>query len=71
MRQHLNYNWKFIRGFKEEYLKSLPKEARDVNIPHNAVDVPYNYFDENDYQDLFTYKKVFDTSDGLFIQSIS
>ena len=60
MKQSLNYNWKFLPDFKDEYLKSLPKEARDINIPHNAFDLPYNYFSESDYQRVVTYEKRFD-----------
>lgn len=61
MKQSLNYSWSFIKGFKEEYLTKLDKNiAEEVNIPHNAVEMPYNYFSEEDYQGLFTYEKVFD-----------
>ena len=61
MKQSLNYSWAFIKGFKEDYLAKLDKNiAEEVNIPHNAVEMPYNYFSEEDYQGLFTYEKVFD-----------
>ena len=51
MKQSLNFGWLFSRGsFKQE----------DVNIPHNAVEVPYNYFSEKIYQDVFKYEKNFD-----------
>ena len=60
MKQPINFSWKFIPNFKSEYLKSLPKEAKEVNLPHNAVEVPYNYFDESSYQIVSTYEKYFD-----------
>ena len=60
MKQPINFNWKFIPDFKNEYLTELPKEAKEINIPHNAVEVPYNYFDESSYQILSTYEKEFD-----------
>lgn len=61
MKQSLNYSWSFIKGFKEDYLTSIDKNtAEEVNIPHNAVEMPYNYFSEEDYQGLFTYEKHFD-----------
>ncbi len=60
MKQSINFNWKFIPNFKDEYLKTLPKEVEIVNIPHNAVDVKYNYFDEHSYQIISTYEKYFD-----------
>lgn len=35
-------------------------EGRDrVRLPHNAVDLPFNYFDEKVYQRPFTYEKTF------------
>ena len=35
-------------------------EARDrVRLPHNAVDLPFSYFDERAYQRPFTYEKTF------------
>ena len=36
-------------------------EGRDmVRLPHNAVDLPFSYFDEKVYQRSFTYEKTFD-----------
>lgn len=58
MRRSLNYGWKFSRDYKEEYLKSF--NGQEIDIPHNAVDVPYNYFSVNSYQILSTYEKIFD-----------
>ena len=61
MKQSLNFSWSFIKGFKEDYLTRIDKNtAEEVNIPHNAVEMPYNYFSEEDYQGLFTYEKLFD-----------
>jgi beta-galactosidase len=38
-------------------------EGRDVvRLPHNAVDLPFSYFDEKVYQRAFTYEKTFDAS---------
>ena len=65
MRQQLNFSWKFVNDFKEEYLANLPSSAKEVNIPHNPVDVPYNYFHEDIYQKIFTYEKVFDVEGEL------
>ena len=60
MKQSINFNWKFIPNYQDEYLKSLPKDAQKVDLPHNAVEVPYNYFDEKSYQIVSTYEKIFD-----------
>ncbi len=38
-------------------------EGRDiVRLPHNAVDLPFSYFDEKVYQRSFTYEKTFDAN---------
>lgn len=60
MKTNLNFNWKYIPGFKEEYLSQLPSEATVVDIPHSPTIVKENYFSENDYQGIFTYEKIFD-----------
>ena len=61
MKQSLNFSWSFIKGFEEAYLTQLDKsKAIEVNVPHNAVEIPYNYFSEKIYQGLFTYEKLFD-----------
>ena len=65
MKQPLNFGWSFVDHFKEEYLKALPKEKIEIDIPHNPVNVPYNYFNELDYQKVFTYEKVFDVEDDI------
>ena len=61
MKSSLNFNWKFIPSFENAFLNKLPKEAIDINLPHNAFEVPYNYFNERDYQGIVTYEKIFDT----------
>ena len=61
MKQSLNFSWSFIKGFDQSYLTKLDnKLVSEVNIPHNPVEIPYNYFSEKIYQDLFTYEKTFD-----------
>ena len=60
MRKNLNYDWQFIPDFKEEYItaKNIAGTHR-VNIPHTVRELPYNYFDEESYQIVSTYLKVF------------
>ena len=65
MKQLLNFGWSFVNGYQESYLKALPENKETVDIPHSAVKVPYNYFNELDYQKLFTYEKIFDVEDDL------
>ena len=59
MRVSLNYNWRFVPDFKNEFLKEI-KGGEIVNIPHTVKEVPYNYFSELDYQIVSTYEKKFD-----------
>jgi beta-galactosidase len=69
VKQSLNYDWKFSAGFDSSYLKALPAAAKQVDIPHAPVVVRENDFNEEDYQGLFTYEKVFDVpldTDHLF-----
>ena len=65
MRQPLNFGWSFIDDYKEDYLEKLPENKTTIDIPHSAIKVPYNYFNELDYQHLFTYEKIFDLEEQL------
>ena len=65
MKQPLNFGWSFIDDYKEEYLEKLPDNKQEIDIPHSVIKVPYNYFNELDYQHLFTYEKIFDVEDEL------
>ena len=60
MKQALNFDWGFLPYFKDEFINKINvEEIERVNIPHNPVEVPYNYFSEEDYQKIFTYEKFF------------
>jgi beta-galactosidase len=59
MRSHTDFNdgWIFHEGFAGTLTTQLaPGEA--VRLPHNAVELPFSYFDERTYQRVFTYQKV-------------
>ena len=71
MKQSLCFAWKYFPDYREEYLKELPKDALSIDIPHNIQDVPYNYFDEHDYQKVVTYEKVFDVLDKDVLKKVS
>ena len=58
MKQSLNFDWLFIDENKKNNFKNYSPEK--VNIPHNPVEVPYNYFNEKIYQGIFIYEKHFD-----------
>ena len=64
MKQSLNFEWSFIKGFDESFLEEFNKKRSEiVNIPHNPVEIPYNYFSEKIYQGLFSYEKLFNVDD--------
>ena len=55
----LNYNWLFSRFAQEDIMKNFSDVAgfEVVDLPHNAIDVPYHNFDVTMMQGTFTYKK--------------
>ena len=57
MRQALNFNWSFTPNFKSEYVNNISSNALLVDIPHNMVDFPFNYFDEKSFDSVGTYSK--------------
>ena len=52
-----NESWIFHEGFTPALAQAL-SAGRAVSLPHNAVEMPFNYFDEKCYQRPFTYQKV-------------
>ena len=65
MKQAINFDWQFVPDYKDEYLNKLPNSSVRINIPHCAKEVPYNYFNEKDYQFISTYEKVFDIEENI------
>ena len=65
MKQALNFHWQFMPDYKDEYLNNLPNSSQIINIPHCAKEVPYNYFNEKDYQFVSTYQKLFDVEEDI------
>lgn len=57
--ENFNANWVFRDGFEPARVHAL-QPGETVRLPHSAVELPYNYFDETDYQKPFTYQKQFD-----------
>lgn len=57
----LNYDW-FFKENAEECDKNIGyiEGFNIVNIPHSNKEMPYNYFDLNDYKIVSSYKKQFD-----------
>ena len=57
----LNFNWKYADHFTEEMLRPGYADAQfeHVDIPHTNKELPYNYFNEKDYQFVCCYRKTF------------
>ena len=65
-----NDNWIFHDGFSPA-LEAAPAPGRAVSLPHNAVDLPFSYFDEKAYQRAFTYQKSFDADPSWAGQEVA
>ncbi|MGV3551596.1 glycoside hydrolase family 2 protein [Rhizobium sp.] len=57
--ESFNGNWTFRHGFEAGAVGRV-QDGEAVRLPHSAVELPYNYFDETEYQKPFTYQKRFD-----------
>ncbi|KQU88522.1 beta-D-galactosidase [Ensifer sp. Root31] len=57
--ENFNADWVFRNGFEPAHVQAL-QPGETVRLPHSAVELPYNYFDETDYQKPFTYQKRLD-----------
>ena len=57
--RQFNKNWIFSEGFEADAVRQM-REGEVVRLPHNAVDLPLNYFDEGIYQREFCYQKILD-----------
>lgn len=68
--ESFNGDWIFAEGFEESRIPSLQQGER-VRLPHNAVDLPYNYLDETSYQKPFTYQKILRWEDGFEGREVS
>lgn len=54
------WGWRFALGHEETDATKVRPEAAEVDLPHNAVPLPYNCFDEHSYRRDFSYWKEFD-----------
>ena len=65
-----NDGWMFHQGFSTALTTALaPGEA--VSLPHNAVELPFSYFDERTCQHAFTYQKAFDADPAWGDQEVT
>lgn len=65
MKESLNFGWKFTPDFEPDYLLNGLKNFENVDIPHTMKEVPYNYFNELDYQMVGSYEKTFDVGQNI------
>jgi beta-galactosidase len=65
-----NGNWIFAEGFAEDRVHEL-QIGETVRLPHTALELPYNYFDETRYQKAFTYQKVIAWENGFAGKEVS
>lgn len=65
----LNTGWIFRAGFDPAWI-TLPLPGGTVRLPHNAVDLPWNYGDEKTYQQPFTYQRIFHWEDRFAGQEV-
>ena len=58
-RVYLNEGWKFTENFSVNlfYPGINDSELKEVRFPHTCKELPYNYFDENDYQMVCGYRR--------------
>ena len=59
-RYYLNNQWKFGEAYTEDMKKTTydDSQMQEVRIPHTCKELPFHYFDENDYQMLCGYRKI-------------
>jgi len=68
--ESFNGNWIFAEGFDPSATDRL-LTGETIRLPHTAVELPYNYFDETIYQKAFTYQKVLVWEDGFEAREVS
>lgn len=58
-RVYLNEEWRFTEKFSENLCAPCVEECelKEVRFPHTCKELPYNYFDENEYQMVCGYRR--------------
>lgn len=59
-RVYLNEGWKFTENFSDDLLSFGIDDGRleAVRLPHTCRELPYNYFDEKEYQMVCGYRRI-------------
>ncbi len=64
------HSWNFKEGFSTSWTTE-PFGENAVDLPHTAVELPLDYFDETSYQREFTYQKHLDWNEGFANKEVS
>ena len=67
--RRFNEEWSFSGGFRQRATRELVA-GEIVKLPHSAVELPLNYFDEAAYQREFCYQKTFKWEPALQGRSV-
>lgn len=62
--------WLFNDGFSPA-LTTTPGAGEPIDLPHNAVELPFSYFDEGSYCRAFTYQKALSADPSWQDQEVS
>lgn len=58
-RVYLNEGWRFTENFSVNlFYSEVQDDLEEVRFPHTCKELPYNYFDENDYQMVSGYRRI-------------
>ncbi len=53
----LDRDWTFNEVFTEDMISAPMAEGTSVSVPHTVKELPFNYFDENEYQMVSCYQR--------------
>jgi beta-galactosidase len=54
----LNRDWSYAPAWRDEWKgRPMPKGAIPVDLPHSNLELPFNDFDERDYQFVSCYQR--------------
>ena len=65
-----NESWTFHEGFSPQDA-GRRQDGQPVMLPHTAVELPFNYFDEKSYQSAFTYQKIVNWDEAFAGREVS
>ena len=69
MKYPLNFNWQFTPGFALAFLEAMPEKCEIVDLPHNMVAFPFNYYDQQSFNVIGTYQKTIEIRDKKAFQT--